>query len=81
MVRAAQRLGTDWHFVYCGRSIDTIPFLDEIWQWDPARVTIRLDDEHGIPTAADLLRHAPPWRCGLRVRAAADDRDGPARVR
>lgn len=59
MVRAAQRLRTDWHFVYCGRSADTIPFLDEIWQWDPARVTVRLDDEHGIPTAADLLRDAP----------------------
>ena len=24
MVRAAQRLGTDWHFVYCGRSADTV---------------------------------------------------------
>lgn len=59
MVRAAQRLGLDWHFVYCGRSADTIPFLDEMWQWDPARVTIRLDEEHGIPTADDLLRDAP----------------------
>ncbi|MGW0162274.1 PDR/VanB family oxidoreductase [Mycobacterium sp. NPDC003323] len=58
MVRAAQRLGTDWHFVYCGRSADTIPFLDEIWQWDPGRVTVRLDDEHGLPTAADLLGRA-----------------------
>lgn len=60
MVRAAQRLGTDWHFVYCGRSADTIPFLDEIWQWDPARVTVRLDEERGLPTPADLLGKAAP---------------------
>ncbi|MFI2839611.1 PDR/VanB family oxidoreductase [Mycolicibacterium sp. PDY-3] len=60
MVRAAQRLGTDWHFVYCGRNADTIPFLDEIWQWDPDRVTVRLDEEHGIPTPSDLLWHAAP---------------------
>jgi ferredoxin-NADP reductase len=59
MVRAAQRLGTDWHFVYCGRSADTIPFLDEIGRWDPARVTVLLDEERGVPTAEDLLRPAP----------------------
>lgn len=59
MVRAAQRLGADWHFVYCGRSAETIPFLDEIASWEPSRVTIRLDDEHGLPTADDLMGHAP----------------------
>lgn len=59
MVRAAQRIGADWHFVYCGRSAATIPFLDEIASWDPARVTVRLDDEHGLPTAEDLLGRAP----------------------
>ncbi|XJF12601.1 PDR/VanB family oxidoreductase [Mycobacterium sp. AMU20-3851] len=59
MVLAAQRLGTDWHFVYCGRSADTIPFLDEITSWDPSRVTIRLDDEQGVPGVEDLLGHAP----------------------
>ncbi|KAA0110966.1 PDR/VanB family oxidoreductase [Mycolicibacterium sp. P9-22] len=59
MVRAAQRLGTDWHFVYCGRSADTIPFLDEVGQWDPARVTVLLDEERGVPTTEDLLHLAP----------------------
>jgi ferredoxin-NADP reductase len=58
MVRAAQRLGTDWHFVYCGRSAATIPFLDEIASWEPSRVTVLLDDEHGLPTADDLLGRA-----------------------
>lgn len=59
MVRAAQRLRTDWHFVYCGRSAATVPFLDEIASWDPSRVTIRFDEEHGLPTVDDLLGHAP----------------------
>ncbi len=59
MVLAAQRLGTDWHFVYCGRNADTIPFLDEIASWDPSRVTIRLDEEHGVPGADDLLGRTP----------------------
>ncbi len=59
MVLAARRLGTDWHFVYCGRNADSIPFLDEIASWDPARVTIRLDDEHGVPGPGDLLGRAP----------------------
>jgi ferredoxin-NADP reductase len=58
MVRAAQRLGIDWHFVYCGRSAATVPFLDEIASWDPARVTVRFDDEHGVPGADDLLGRA-----------------------
>lgn len=55
MVRAAQRLGLDWHFLYSGRSRDTLPFLDEVAAWDLGRVTVRLDEEHGVPTAADLL--------------------------
>ncbi|MCW4353698.1 PDR/VanB family oxidoreductase [Hoyosella sp. YIM 151337] len=59
MVRAAQRLGIDWQFVYCGRTLQTIPFLGEIESWDQARVMIRLDEEHGTPSAAGLLAVAP----------------------
>lgn len=59
MVRAAQRLGIDWHFIYCGRTAESIPFIEEIQKWDPDRVTVRLDEEHGLPTAADLLAPAP----------------------
>ncbi len=76
MVRAAQRLGTDWHFVYCGRSADTIPFLDEIASGGtPSRVTVLLDEERGCPAAEDLLRQAPEVGGVLRLRAPADDRD------
>ncbi|GAA0625716.1 PDR/VanB family oxidoreductase [Kutzneria viridogrisea] len=56
MVRAADRLGMDWRFVYTGRSRATMPFLDEL----PAgRVLVRPDEEFGVPTAADLLADAP----------------------
>ncbi|RDI54033.1 PDR/VanB family oxidoreductase [Nocardia mexicana] len=54
MVRMAHRLGVDWSMVYAGRSRDTIPFLDEIESFG-GRVTVRTDDEYGLPTAADLL--------------------------
>ncbi|WP_280265076.1 PDR/VanB family oxidoreductase [Nocardia wallacei] len=59
MVRMAHRLGVDWSMVYAGRSRDTIPFLDEIESFGD-RVTVRTDDEHGLPTAADLLPGAGP---------------------
>ena len=54
MARLARRLGLDWSMVYTGRSRDTIPFLDEIAGFG-TRVTIRTDDEHGLPDAAALL--------------------------
>lgn len=59
MVRAARAAGMDWQFVYSGRSRESMPFLDEIESWDPARVFVRPDDEFGIPTAQDLLGRAP----------------------
>ncbi|MGB3770229.1 MAG: PDR/VanB family oxidoreductase [Rhodococcus sp. (in: high G+C Gram-positive bacteria)] len=59
MVRAARAAGLDWTFVYCGRSRDSMPFLDEIEGWDSPRVRIRTDVEDGIPSAADLLGAAP----------------------
>ncbi|MVZ99410.1 2Fe-2S iron-sulfur cluster binding domain-containing protein [Actinomadura sp. LD22] len=56
MVTAADRYGADWSLVYTGRSRASLPFLDEL----PARrVTVRTDDEHGVPSAADLLGDVP----------------------
>ncbi|WP_228002442.1 PDR/VanB family oxidoreductase [Nocardia australiensis] len=54
MARLAMRLGLDWSMVYTGRSRDTIPFLDEIEGFGD-RVTVRTDDEHGMPSAATYL--------------------------
>ncbi|MFI1919644.1 PDR/VanB family oxidoreductase [Nocardia sp. NPDC020380] len=87
MVRAAQRLHMDWRFVYCGRSEDSLPFLPEITTWDPQRTRIRLDDEHGLPTAADLLgtdlTSTAVYVCGPppmieSVRTMIDDTDAVA---
>ncbi|WP_072805841.1 PDR/VanB family oxidoreductase [Rhodococcoides yunnanense] len=55
MVRAARTLGMDWRLVYCGRSRASLPFLDEIEQWEIDRVTVRTDDVDGIPTGEELL--------------------------
>ncbi|MFJ2188301.1 PDR/VanB family oxidoreductase [Kitasatospora sp. NPDC087861] len=59
MAREAQRHGLDWRLVHVGRSVDTLPYTDELRALDPRRVELRTDDEHGVPTAADLLAHAP----------------------
>ncbi len=55
MVRAAREVGMDWHLVYCGRSRESMPFLDEIATWDSDRVTVRTDDVEGIPSGPTLL--------------------------
>ncbi|MGI5216663.1 PDR/VanB family oxidoreductase [Nocardia sp. CA-290969] len=54
MVRLAESLGIDWTLVYTGRARDTLPFLREAEQFGQ-RVTVRTDDRHGLPTAAELL--------------------------
>lgn len=54
MLRAADGLGVAWTMVYAGRSRASLPFLDELSRYGD-RVTVRTDEEHGLPSAADLL--------------------------
>ena len=54
MVAAAQRHAVDWSMVYAGRSVDSLPFVDEVASFGD-RVAIRTDDAHGLPSADDLL--------------------------
>ncbi|MCX4097644.1 PDR/VanB family oxidoreductase [Nocardia sp. alder85J] len=84
MVRAAHRRGADWSLVYTGRHRDALPFLDELTGFGD-RVTIRTDDESGLPAAADLLAGAGPgaavYCCGpapmtAAVAAAVRERPG-----
>ncbi|RMI29978.1 PDR/VanB family oxidoreductase [Nocardia stercoris] len=74
MVRAADRLAVPWTLVYCGRTRAALPFRDELAAYGD-RVTIRTDDEHGIPAAADLLagveRGTAVYCCGPTPMTAA----------
>lgn len=54
MMRAAERIGLDWSMIYTGRSAETIPFTAEVERFGD-KVSIRTDDLHGLPTAADLI--------------------------
>jgi ferredoxin-NADP reductase len=54
MVRLAERLGVPWSLRYTGRSRESLPFLDQLAAFGD-KVQVRTDDEHGLPTAADLL--------------------------
>lgn len=67
MLGYADRFGVDWSMIYVGRSLDSLPFLDEVARFG-ARVDIRTDAEHGIPAAAELLGDCPDgtavYACG-----------------
>ncbi len=54
MARLAERLGVPWSLCYTGRHRDSLPFLDELLAFGD-KVRVRTDDEHGLPTAAELL--------------------------
>jgi ferredoxin-NADP reductase len=54
MVSRAERLGVDWSMVYAGRSVDSLPFLDEIGRYGD-RVVVHTDDAEGVPTVERLL--------------------------
>nr|WP_042193083.1 PDR/VanB family oxidoreductase [Kibdelosporangium sp. MJ126-NF4]CEL20549.1 Vanillate O-demethylase oxidoreductase [Kibdelosporangium sp. MJ126-NF4]CTQ89460.1 Vanillate O-demethylase oxidoreductase (EC 1.14.13.-) [Kibdelosporangium sp. MJ126-NF4] len=59
MVKAVR--DKDWHLVYCGRTRESMPFLDEIADLDPDRVWIRPDSEFGVPVSGkELLTWALP---------------------
>ncbi len=54
MVAIADRFGLDWSMIYTGRTLDSIPFRDELARYGD-RVQIRTDDDHGLPTMAELV--------------------------
>ncbi|MFE9674649.1 PDR/VanB family oxidoreductase [Streptomyces sp. NPDC006259] len=62
MAREAARRGLDWRLVHTGRSRGSMPFaaeLAELAAAAPGRVSIRPDDESGVPEAAELLSSIP----------------------
>ncbi|PRC45005.1 oxidoreductase, partial [Mycobacterium sp. ITM-2017-0098] len=83
MLDLARRLGIDWSMVYTGRSLDTLPFVDELAGYGAA-VAIRTDDRYGLPTATELLGDCPDgtavYACGpapmlTAIRTALVGRD------
>ena len=76
MLSLASRLGVDWTMVYAGRSVTSLPFVDELTGFTAGRagdsavdrVQIRTDDVDGLPTASELLGDCPDgtavYACG-----------------
>lgn len=58
MLDLADRLGVEWSMIYTGRSLESIPFLDEVRRFG-RRVDIRSDDVDGLPNADELLGRCP----------------------
>ncbi|MBD0860399.1 oxidoreductase [Gordonia sp. zg691] len=66
MLATAERFGLDWSMIYTGRSADSIPFLDEVARFGE-RITIRTDDDHGLPTMTELLGPVDDTHADLAV--------------
>lgn len=67
MLRLADRLQLDWTMLYTGRHRASLPFLNELSVYQD-RVTVRTDDDNGLPDAAALLsgvdEHTAIYACG-----------------
>ncbi len=83
MLGCAEYLGVDWSMIYVGRSLDSLPFLEEVARFGD-RVDIRTDDVQGVPTASELLGDCPDgtavYACGpapmlTAIRAGVAGRD------
>ena len=83
MLAAARRLAIDWSMVYTGRSLDSLPFVDEVVGYGAA-VEVRTDDRSGLPSAVELLGDCPSgtavYVCGpapmlTAIRSALVGRD------
>jgi ferredoxin-NADP reductase len=83
MMRHVERLGVEWSMIYAGRSRDSLPFLDEMAEFSD-HIEIHTDDEHGVPTAEQLLGDCPDgtavYACGpasmlTAIRAQLAGRD------
>lgn len=73
MVRLAERMGLDWSLIYTGRSLASLPFVEELRTFGH-RVTIRTDDEAGLPSSADLFGPDPDatfYCCGPTAMSSA----------
>jgi len=54
MLDLARRLQVEWSMVYTGRTLESLPFVDEVAALG-ADVEIRTDDRFGLPTATELI--------------------------
>lgn len=55
MIKLAQLRKLDWHAVYAGRSRKAMPFVEELVNIDPERVTVWSDEEKGTFAQAEEL--------------------------
>ena len=75
MLGLAQRLGVNWSMMYAGRSLNSLPFIEEVARFGE-RIEIRTDDVSRRAVGGGTARRLPRRHNGVRLRARADaDRD------
>lgn len=68
MLAMADRYGLEWTMLYCGRSPESIPFIDELARYGD-KVTVRTDDVDGLPTMDELVGPRPAANAQLSIYA------------
>lgn len=84
MLRAATAAGADWTLLYGGRTLDSMPFLDDLAPYDD-RVSVLPEDEAGLPDLAPVAAAGPGtlvYCCGPEplMRAVTEAAADPAAV-
>jgi ferredoxin-NADP reductase len=59
MVREAAIGNQDWHLVYTGRTLDSMPFVNEVIDISAGRTQFLPDNSFGVPDCAQLVEQIP----------------------
>ena len=59
MINEAERLGTEWHLLYLGRSRDRMAYLDDLSGWHGSRIEAWPSHERGRFPLDELWRRVP----------------------
>jgi ferredoxin-NADP reductase len=59
MISEAERIGTDWHLLYLGRSRDRMAYVDELSRWHGSVIEVWPSRDRGRFPLDDLWRRVP----------------------
>lgn len=81
MIDHAHKSGADWRLLYCGRSVDSMPFTQEILTFGADRIVLHESDSRGDADLPALIAQAHPeaaiYCCGPEPMLRAVEDGGP----
>lgn len=58
MIAEANKKGIDWQLIYCGRTLTSMPFIDELTSQYPQRVKLHESSTRGILNLPDIIKQS-----------------------